>query len=257
MKRSCQADFRSVATAPTHRVVNLLQASGPPKSEIMSHERERFQGDVADSNVGIAWIERLRLGRTDALDTLLAVYWQPLLDYANTILRNPDAAQDVVQQAFIRLWQGRRDWRTGSSARSLLFTIVRNIALNERRSQRMHERWVRSNSTAPAGPPPPDQVFDHNELSEAVVRAIEGLPLRRREVFTLARFQGFSYQQIAEVMGISAQTVANQMSLAIAQLRESLSGFLRDSAVGRSPGSREAPGVRDAVAPRSPGTGDW
>ncbi|MGH7554768.1 MAG: RNA polymerase sigma factor, partial [Longimicrobiales bacterium] len=185
----------------------------------MSSGRERFQGDVPDSNLGIAWVEQLRLGSTDALEAMLAVYWQPLLDYASTILRNPDSAQDVVQQAFIRLWQGRRDWRTGSSARSLLFTIVRNLALNERRSQRMHERWVRSSQPARAGPPPPDQVFDHNELSDAVTRAIEALPLRRKEVFTLSRFQGFSYEQIAEVLGISAQTVANQMSLAMAQLR--------------------------------------
>jgi RNA polymerase sigma-70 factor (ECF subfamily) len=215
----------------------------------MANGRKRFQGAVPDSVSGIAWIEQLRLGNTDALEQLLATYWQPLFDYAVRILLNADAAQDVVQQAFIRLWRDRRDWRSGSSPRALLFTIVRNLALNERRSQRLRERWLGSGQPARAGPAPPDQVLEYNELSAAVTHAIEQLPLRRREVFTLARFQGLSYQEIADLMGISVQTVANQMSLAMADLRRALGDFWSDSAASPAPGREPRSALPGALSP--------
>jgi RNA polymerase sigma factor (sigma-70 family) len=61
-----------------------------------------------------------------------------------------------------------------------------------------------------------------SELAERISAALASLPARRREVIELARFQGLSYREIADVMGISPQTVANQMTQAMHQLRELL-----------------------------------
>ena len=73
------------------------------------------------------------------------------------------------------------------------------------------------------GPAQPDELLEETLLQEEVAAAIADLPERRREVFVLARFHGLSYQEIADVLGVSQQTVANQMSSALSQLRELLS----------------------------------
>jgi RNA polymerase sigma-70 factor (ECF subfamily) len=62
-------------------------------------------------------------------------------------------------------------------------------------------------------------------LEDAFREALGALPPRKREVFTLARFQGLSYAEIAGVLGTSPQTVANQMSAALQQLRVALRSF--------------------------------
>jgi DNA-binding CsgD family transcriptional regulator len=74
----------------------------------------------------------------------------------------------------------------------------------------------------------------HPGLQAAAADAIAALPPRRREVFRLARLDGLSYREIAEVMGLSPQTVANQMSRALTELHEALDGLFRE-------GSPDAP----------------
>ena len=77
----------------------------------------------------------------------------------------------------------------------------------------------------------PDREVELSDLDEAVAKAIRDLPPRRREIFKLMRESGFSYAEIAEIMKISKQTVANHMSLALSDLRVMLRPFLPERAV--------------------------
>ena len=76
----------------------------------------------------------------------------------------------------------------------------------------------------------PDRDVELSELDQAVASAIRKLPPRRREIFKLVRKSGFSYAEIAGIMGISRQTVANHMSLALSDLRVLLRPFLPEPA---------------------------
>jgi RNA polymerase sigma-70 factor (ECF subfamily) len=146
------------------------------------------------------------------------------------MLGGVDAAEDIAQQVFIQLWQRRSEWHFTGSVQSYLYRVARNLALNEQRHQTTRERWSeRVRRRGQRRPVRPDQVVEGRELQEAVDSAIAALPDRRREVFILARFQGLSYREVAEVMGISTQTVANQLSAALADLRHALAGFLDDA----------------------------
>ncbi|MBI4540565.1 MAG: RNA polymerase sigma-70 factor [Gemmatimonadetes bacterium] len=187
-------------------------------------------------------MDRLRVGDSSALDELLALYWGRLVAYAQTLVVSEDAAEDIAQEAFMRLWERRSEWNPGSEPRPLLYRIVRNLALNELRWRNLRARWV-ERLAAKARPQGPSPVLaaEGEELRAAVARAVESLPPRRREVFVLARFHNLSYQGIAEVLGISAQTVANQMSAALSDLRGSLASFLEDEADGLSTGTSPRP----------------
>ena len=72
------------------------------------------------------------------------------------------------------------------------------------------------------------QDVEDRMIAEDIHHALAALPHRRREIFTLSRFHGLTYHEIAETLGISRQTVANQMSTALAELRTSLSRHLSD-----------------------------
>ena len=170
-------------------------------------------------------IARLRRGDPSALETLMDRHWSRLLAYASGILGDRDAGADVVQEAFVRLWQRRQQLTLHGALSALLYRMVRHLALSAVRTTERRvaavEQWVRADSV-----PEPSMHTEACELEAAVAAALDALPKRRREVFVLARFHGLSYNQIADVMDIAPQTVANHFSMALADLRTALGPFL-------------------------------
>ncbi len=186
-----------------------------------------------------ALMSGLARGDHQALSTLMGLHWGAVVSYAHGFLGVDDAAEDVAQTSFVRLWEGRLRWRSGSTARGLLFRIARNLALNERRHLGVRADWEQRSVplSGGAGALPPEEL-EAEELRLAAGEAIRSLPPRRREVFELARFHGLSYRQIGEALDISPQTVANQMSAAMAELRERLSPFLEEGPLPGRPARR-------------------
>jgi len=166
-------------------------------------------------------VDRLRSGDTRALELLVAAYWEPLVRYAEGILGWSDGGDDVAQEVFIRLWARRGHLSREGSLRAFLYATARNAAIDHGRRERRHAARA-----ALADPPvacvSPLDSTEESELAERAAAAVAALPPRRREVFRLVREGGMSYEEVAAVMGISPQTVANHMSLALASLREAL-----------------------------------
>jgi RNA polymerase sigma-70 factor (ECF subfamily) len=168
----------------------------------------------------------LHRGDPAVLDGLLDQYWTPLVTYAATLLRSWDAAEDVVQETFVRIWERRESWSTAGSVRALLFQIARNLALDETRRRDRHLTLLDGESPMARRITTPADELEGAELEAAYREALANLPERRREVFLLSRQHGLSYREIADTMDISPQTVANQLSAALAELRRSLESFL-------------------------------
>lgn len=166
-------------------------------------------------------IEGVRAGDSAALQSLLEIYWRPLVRYARRMLPEPEDAQDVVQEAFVRLWTRRSRWKVEGSVRALLFTVTRRAALDELRRRGRRGRAARA-FQGPTPPTLPSENAAAGELKAAAAAAVAELPPKRQEVFRLVREAGLSYSEVAEVMSVSPQTVANQMSLALSDLRRAL-----------------------------------
>ena len=172
-------------------------------------------------------MQRIHSGDVTALQELLEEYWHPLVAYAIRLLSDQDEAEDVVQEAVLRVWNGRSEWTPTVRLRGFLYQITRNLALNERAKVDVRQRWARSRSNHPSrSVPTPLEMVERTELRERLETVLEELPPRRREVFILSRYHGYTYKEIAEIMGISSQTVANQMSSALDQIREGLAPYL-------------------------------
>jgi RNA polymerase sigma-70 factor (ECF subfamily) len=178
-------------------------------------------------------IRRLRAGDESALELLVVAYWQRLLRFVEGILDQEGGGEDVVQEAFIRLWMRRGELRFEGSFRAFLYTLTRNAAIDElRRSGRRRTLSIRADP--PVAPPSPLAGVEASDLQAIADAAIAALPPRRREVFRLARREGLSYKEIAEVMGLSPQTVANQMSRALTELHEALDRVFKNGSPGPS-----------------------
>lgn len=171
-------------------------------------------GPPNDSDV----VRGLRSGDQDTLRKLMSLYWEPLVGFAHRTLSGAADPQDTVQTAFVRLWARRSHLEEKGSIKALLYTIVRNACLDELRKGRRREK-AQEGARPPTSPRTPYEDVHGAELERVAATAVASLPDRRREVFRLVREEGLSYQEVAETMGLSSQTVANHMSLAMADLR--------------------------------------
>ena len=171
-------------------------------------------------------LARLAADDASALDTLLARYWQPLTLFIARLTGSVEAAEDAVQEAFCRLWERRRSWRGEGSVNGLLFRLARNSAIS---AHRREDAEARAASVVGEAMPPHHEIAEmpNDQLRAALERAIAELAPRRREVFLLRVVHDLSYKEIADVMGTSTQTVANQLSTAVRELRSRLAGLDR------------------------------
>lgn len=161
-----------------------------------------------------------------ALDALLRQFWHPLVAYVSRMLGDVEAAEDVVQHAFVRLWERGHAVPRGDDVRPFLYRVVRNLASNEWRRQRTQRSWIDDESMLPSPAALPSRGVEEDELAAALAAAVEQLPARRREVFVLSRYHALSNAQIAEVLSIAPQTVANQLVSALRELRVMLGPHL-------------------------------
>lgn len=175
----------------------------------------------SNAQTDLKLMERLRDGDEAALGDLLDRYWKRLVRYAAGFVGDLESAEDLVQDAFVRVWRNRLNWETRGSASSYLYRIVRNLALQEN-EKRVVRRRFRVFEMAPDSPLTPEEEFESTRRKLRLQAAVASLPPRRREILILFRFHDLPYSRIAEIMGISVHTVANQMTSALGDLRKAL-----------------------------------
>ena len=168
---------------------------------------------------------RLRADDTEALDLALKQHWVLVIDYVKRLTTSTDAAEDIAQRTFLQLWDRRTYWRAEGSMRALLCRIARNYAISEHRRQSADDRSAAA-FVELTEPTQTRDLLETEQLRSALDREISLLPARRREIVVLRCVHDLSYKEIAEVMNIAPQTVANQLSSALASLRVSLRELL-------------------------------
>ena len=183
-------------------------------------------------------LARIRAGDRDAFEELVRETWDDLVDHLTWILSSREAAEDACQEALVRIWEKREQWHEGS-ARGLAFRIARNLAFDTRRRERVRQDWAAREAEAIQHPEEADALAESSEIETRFRQALAALVPGRREVIELVRLRGLTHQEVAEALGISPQTVANRMTLALADLRRLLADLLPGLAVSRPSESRE------------------
>lgn len=170
-----------------------------------------------------AWARRIAGGDRQAFAELFDAYAPSLLSYLASRGVDGAEAEDMVQQAFLTIWEKRDALDASRSLRSFLFTIAYRRMLNHFRDQKhtvSETVWVLESSEVSA-----DRLADNRQLAEAIQAAVETMPERRRRVFELCYLEEFTLKESAEILGIKAKTVENHLALALRDLRAELKEY--------------------------------
>ncbi len=175
----------------------------------------------------IRWSERLQSSDQHAFSELFEAMHVVLLRYAWRFTGEQEAARDIVQDAFLKLWLIRAEIDPQRSLKALLYTMVRNLALNHKRAA-LHTSGVFPEHDLHDRAPAADLLVEASMLGDRLRLYIEQMPERRREAFMLSRFEGLSHEEIAQVMNLTPRTVNTHIVLALKDLRNRLGALQLD-----------------------------
>lgn len=159
-------------------------------------------------------------------EALFKTYFKKLHSYAQTILRDSEMAEEIVQNMFYKLWERRDKLEINGSIKSYLYRAIYNDSLNHLK----HRKIVDGYKTAAPYPTYTNvdafSQLSAKELEIHLAVALNELPEKCRTVFQMCRYEQLKYSEIAGELQIPVKTVENQMGKALRLLREKLSGFL-------------------------------
>jgi len=165
-------------------------------------------------------IRRLQQDDSQAFDALFGQYSQRVYRFAYSYLKSRPEAEEIVQECFLKLWEKRAGLRPEDSLKGYLFTIAHHTILNQLRQHRHYGAYQAAMAhVPPATAISTESQVEFAELEQVYLSALEKLPPKRRQVFTLSRQQGLSYPEIAREMNLSVKTVETQMAQALKFLR--------------------------------------
>jgi RNA polymerase sigma-70 factor (ECF subfamily) len=159
-------------------------------------------------------------------------YYQPLWHLSQHYLEDKDEAKEVVQDAFVKLWEIRQELNPDSNLRNFLFTLVKNNCLNILKRRQIllkhHEkiRWIEMHYQYESLSRLGEDYLEFDELKTKIDTAIRNLPEHCRVVFEMSRFEELKNREIAEKLGVSQKTVEAHLTKALKILRSELKDYL-------------------------------
>ncbi|MBN1990141.1 MAG: RNA polymerase sigma-70 factor [Bacteroidales bacterium] len=173
--------------------------------------------------------KRIQKGDLKEFETLFKCYYEPLCRYANSFLRDMDMAEELVQEFFYNYWKNRESITIQLSLKSYLYRSIRNSALRYLEHLAVRLRYANSvkASANETDTPTPTDELELAELNKVIEDTLNQLPDRCREIFTLSRFEGLKYHEIADALSISVKTVEANMAKALQLFRKNLQQYNR------------------------------
>ncbi len=192
------------------------------KPNLISNKTEH----VADSDQLL--VQRLRNKDKSAFEFVFRQHYRQLCGYARKYLDEVEAAEEIVQEVFVKFWEKCDTIAPDSSVKSYLYRSVHNTCLNYIKHMKVRDNYRDYVMTYMETSSYMDFSEEPN-LEQKIRDAIDDLPPQCSRIFKLSRFEGLKYQEIADHLGLSVKTVEVQMGKALKVLREKLKVYLRKS----------------------------
>lgn len=184
-----------------------------------------MQSDLSTSNGNGQYselLEKVSANDLKAFGELYDLYYARVMGFALKFLKSKELAEEVVHDAFLKVWEHRKSINPELSFNGFIFKITKNLMLNALRTrveqpkyfQVIQESDVVANKTE-------NDVFAH-EMEEKLTYAIDALPIKRKKIFVLSKMEGYSNKEIADELNISTNTVAGQLRKATKTLKATL-----------------------------------
>lgn len=185
-----------------------------------------------------ALLARYRRGETEAFRTLVRRHQRALYNFALRQVHTPSVAEDIVQDVFVRVVQNVQSFKEESRFSTWAYTIARNLCIDHLR-KRVHRRHASLDAASEGedGEGTPlgervagsgagaDRVAIGKQLQGHIRAAVEALPEDQREVFLMRQIGELPFKDIAEIVGVSENTVKSRMRYALERLQGALAEF--------------------------------
>ena len=168
------------------------------------------------------FIEQLKKGDEKAYTFLINTYNHKLCLYANSLLRDVGLSEDIVQNVFIKVWEGRKNLKRDFSIKSYLYKSVYNGCINQYKKNQtvtaLEKKYIEGI----------DLIVEDNDedalekLVGLVKEAIQELPPKCKEVFLLSKKEGLTNIEISEYLKLSKNTIERHINMAFSKIRESV-----------------------------------
>lgn len=179
-------------------------------------------------------IQAIVAGDKRAFERLFRTWYVPLCVYAESVVKDRDGAEDLVQGVFCQLWEKREELNIRESLQAYLYRAVYHSALNSLKHERVKLAFCEFTERYGERDENDIERFMDREnqelLSREIHKAIDTLPEQCREIFLLSRFSGKKSQEIADKLGISLRTVEAQLYRAMKHLKSKLA-YLRGTLI--------------------------
>jgi RNA polymerase sigma-70 factor (ECF subfamily) len=185
----------------------------------------------------VALMVRVKRGDTAAFSELVEKYKQPVMNFVARMLGDLTEAEDVCQAVFVQVYRSAERYKASAKFSTWLYTIARNLCLNElrRRSRHPAESMDASQSAQSEiqpqyedkrNPSPPDQLLQ-GELETKIDQALADLPENQRLAILLCRQDELSYEEISEILGCSLSATKSLIHRGRETLKHKLKPYLR------------------------------
>lgn len=164
--------------------------------------------------------ESFKEGSPTAFRLIFHSYHQLLFNYVYSFCRDDIETEDIIQEAFVTLYVNRMNLESADGIYPYLLTSAKRLTISNFR-----KKVVRTNyrdyikQTWQEGTSLTEETLRENELSTLLIKVVEQLPIKQREVYRLNKFENLSYQEISEKLGISKNTVKNHLVAASASVK--------------------------------------
>lgn len=160
-------------------------------------------------------------------DFVFQYYYSGLCAYAELIIKDQSAVEDIVQELFVTIWVKGNQLKINGSLKNYFFSSVKNRCLDYLKHQKVKCKSVEILKLVnEQNKETPENWVVETELRDRIERSLQKLPPRCQEIFRMSRYEGFKNQEIADKLGLSKRTVELQISNALKVLRKDLKPFL-------------------------------
>lgn len=185
-----------------------------------------------------ALLERIRGGDDSGFEQLVKQHTGKIVGLAWRMVGNREEAEDIVQEAFLRLHRSLAEFRGESRIGTWLYRTTTRLAIDHLRRERLKRKlfFFRQDNDAPDpveaasdGRNDPGRDFQSQEMLLVLRKSLGKLSARQQAIFTLRHYEGLSLKEIADHLGIESGTVKAHLHRAVTQLRLDLADYREES----------------------------
>lgn len=171
-------------------------------------------------------VSALNEGHESVFDAVYRHYFKKLCAFCSQYIPDLEETEEIVQETMVWLWENRLTLKAELTLKSLLFTIVKNKALNRishyEIKQKVHEEIHQKYESTFENP----DFYDQDELFRMYCQTLEKMPKDIRETFLMNRDRSLTHKEIAAILNVSPQTVNYRIGQALKMLRQALKDYL-------------------------------